>query len=139
MNAFPTAREALSHGKFFATVMPVVWSKAGQRTFYHITAESGTPSQADEGDFPSRRYPLQSSRDSLSISSLPILGNRFKSEELDRNNTVLVVLLTPQVNTMLAMPRDFLTPLTPNGTAGPISEQVEGNTEIQVTKARTAI
>jgi pilus assembly protein CpaC len=57
------------------------------------------------------------------LSSLPILGNLFKSKETDRNNTELVVLVTPEITMPLqpgeakpmpVMPRDFLTPLTPS-------------------------
>lgn len=56
------------------------------------------------------------------LASLPILGNLFKSRELDKNNTELVVLVTPEITMPLqpgeakpipAMPRDFLTPITP--------------------------
>ncbi len=31
------------------------------------------------------------------LSSLPILGNLFKSKEVDRNNTELVVMVTPEI------------------------------------------
>ena len=31
------------------------------------------------------------------LSSLPILGNLFKTKEFDRNNTELVVMVTPEV------------------------------------------
>jgi pilus assembly protein CpaC len=56
------------------------------------------------------------------LASLPILGNLFKSRELDKNNTELVVLVTPEITMPLqpgeakpipAMPHDFLTPVTP--------------------------
>ena len=56
------------------------------------------------------------------LASLPILGNLFKSRELDKNNTELVVLVTPEITMPLqpgeakpipAMPRDFLTPVAP--------------------------
>jgi pilus assembly protein CpaC len=59
------------------------------------------------------------------LSSLPILGNLFKSKEFDRNNTELVVMVTPEVTMPLepgdvkpmpAMPRDFLVPLAPGST-----------------------
>ncbi len=59
------------------------------------------------------------------LSSLPILGNLFKSKEFDRNNTELVVMVTPEVTTPLqpgdakpmpAMPRPFLVPLAPGST-----------------------
>jgi len=57
------------------------------------------------------------------LASLPILGNLFKSKEVDRNNTELVVLVTPEITTPLqpgeaknlpVMPRDFMvTPANP--------------------------
>src|SRR5438477_5097737 len=34
-----TTREILIHGKAYGTVTLVVWSKAGQRSFYNITVE----------------------------------------------------------------------------------------------------
>jgi pilus assembly protein CpaC len=59
------------------------------------------------------------------LSSLPILGNLFKSKEFDRNNTELVVMVTPEMTMPLqpgdakpmpATPRDFLVPLPPGST-----------------------
>jgi pilus assembly protein CpaC len=58
------------------------------------------------------------------LANLPILGNLFKSKTLDKNNTELVVLVTPEitmplqpgdVKPMPPMPREFLTPVTPQG------------------------
>jgi pilus assembly protein CpaC len=55
------------------------------------------------------------------LSSLPILGNLFKSKEVDRNNTELVVMVTPEITMPLqagepkplpVMPREFLAPTT---------------------------
>ncbi len=55
------------------------------------------------------------------LSSLPILGNLFKSKEVDRNNTELVVMVTPEITMPLqagepkplpVMPREFLAPVT---------------------------
>jgi pilus assembly protein CpaC len=59
------------------------------------------------------------------LSSLPILGNLFKSKEFDRNNTELVVMVTPEITMPLdaseakpsvSMPRPFLVPLAPGAT-----------------------
>jgi len=57
------------------------------------------------------------------LANLPILGNLFKSKQLDRNNTELVVMVTPEMTMPLqpneakpgpVMPRDFLlTPANP--------------------------
>jgi pilus assembly protein CpaC len=56
------------------------------------------------------------------LSSLPILGNLFKSKQFDRNNTELVVMVTPEITMPLQpgdakpapqMPRDFLVPVPP--------------------------
>jgi pilus assembly protein CpaC len=57
------------------------------------------------------------------LASLPILGNLFRSKQLDRNNTELVVLVTPEITVPLqpgepkptpAFPREFLTPIAPD-------------------------
>jgi len=56
------------------------------------------------------------------LSALPVLGNLFKSKEVDKNKTELVVIVTPEITMPLqpgeakpgpAMPRDFLTPIAP--------------------------
>jgi pilus assembly protein CpaC len=57
------------------------------------------------------------------LSSLPVLGNLFKSRDLTKSKTELVVIVTPEITMPLqpgeakpgpAMPRDFLTPITPD-------------------------
>lgn len=57
------------------------------------------------------------------LASLPILGNLFKSKEVDRNNTELIVMVTPEITMPLqsgegkglVMPRDFMvTPASPS-------------------------
>src|ERR1700733_6068950 len=59
------------------------------------------------------------------LSSLPILGNLFKSRSANKTNTELVVLVTPEITMPLqpgdakpmpAMPRPFLVPVTPGST-----------------------
>jgi pilus assembly protein CpaC len=59
------------------------------------------------------------------LSALPVLGNLFKSRDLTKNKTELIVIVTPEITMPLqpgeskpgpAMPRDFLTPITPNTT-----------------------
>ena len=61
------------------------------------------------------------------LASLPILGNLFKSKEVDRNNTELIVMVTPEITVPLqagetkglAMPRDFMvTPTSPSDPYG---------------------
>lgn len=56
------------------------------------------------------------------LASLPILGNLFKSKSVTKNDTELVVLVTPEITMPLqagdpkpgvAMPRPFLVPVTP--------------------------
>lgn len=57
------------------------------------------------------------------LANLPILGNLFKSKQLDRSNTELIVMVTPEMTMPLqpneakpgpVMPRDFmLTPANP--------------------------
>lgn len=62
------------------------------------------------------------------LASIPILGTLFKSKQLNKNDTELVVLVTPEVTMplqpgeakpTLQMPREFLTPVLPNPTAKP--------------------
>jgi pilus assembly protein CpaC len=56
------------------------------------------------------------------LSSLPILGNLFKSRSLSKSDTELIVMVTPEITMPLqpgdgkplpTMPRDFLVPVTP--------------------------
>jgi len=59
------------------------------------------------------------------LSSLPILGNLFKSKSVNKSDTELVVLVTPEITMPLqpgdakpspAMPRPYLVPVTPGST-----------------------
>ncbi|MDP9171416.1 MAG: pilus assembly protein N-terminal domain-containing protein [Acidobacteriota bacterium] len=68
------------------------------------------------------------------LSSLPILGNLFKSKEVDRNNTELVVLVTPEITTPLQpgeakpvplMPREFM--VTPSNPTDPYATPTKAN------------
>ncbi|MDQ6759692.1 MAG: pilus assembly protein N-terminal domain-containing protein [Acidobacteriota bacterium] len=65
-----TTREILIHGKSFGTVTLVVWSKAGQRTFYNITIEQNLEPLRKllKDTFPRENIQVQSSRDSLSLT-----------------------------------------------------------------------
>ena len=56
------------------------------------------------------------------LASLPILGNFFKSRDISKNNTELIVMVTPEITMpiqagdikpMVAMPKEFLTPIAP--------------------------
>ncbi|MGI8743508.1 MAG: type II and III secretion system protein family protein [Bryobacteraceae bacterium] len=56
------------------------------------------------------------------LSSLPILGNLFKSRDQSKSNTELIVMVTPEITLpiqagdpkpMIAMPKEFLTAITP--------------------------
>jgi pilus assembly protein CpaC len=60
------------------------------------------------------------------LASLPILGNFFKSRDVSKNTTELIVMVTPEITTPLqsgdvkptvAMPQDFLIPITPGDPA----------------------
>ncbi len=64
------------------------------------------------------------------LANLPVLGNLFKSKQLDKNNTELVVMVTPEITMPLQpgeakpmppMPREFMTPVTPNAANPPVS------------------
>jgi pilus assembly protein CpaC len=66
------------------------------------------------------------------LGSIPILGNLFKSKEVDRSNTELIVMVTPEVTMPLqpgeakpmpVMPRTFLAPLTPSNASDPFATQ----------------
>jgi pilus assembly protein CpaC len=65
-----TGREILIHGKSFGTVTLVVWSKAGQRTFYNITVEQNLEPLRNllKETFPNENIQVQSSRDALSLT-----------------------------------------------------------------------
>ncbi len=56
------------------------------------------------------------------LSSLPILGNLFKSRDQNKNSMELIVMVTPEITLpiqagdpkpMIAMPKEFLTTITP--------------------------
>jgi pilus assembly protein CpaC len=60
------------------------------------------------------------------LASLPILGNFFKSRDMSKSSTELIVLVTPEITTPLqsgdakptvALPHDFLIPITPDDPA----------------------
>jgi pilus assembly protein CpaC len=60
------------------------------------------------------------------LASLPIIGNFFKSRDLSKNSTELIVLVTPEITYPLpageakptvAMPQDFLIPIAPGDPA----------------------
>ncbi len=64
------------------------------------------------------------------LASLPILGNLFKSKDVNRTNTELIVVVTPEVTMPLspgeakpmpAMPREFL--ITPTTGSDPFATQ----------------
>ncbi len=65
-----TTREILLHGKSFGTVTLIVWSKAGERTFYNISVEQNLDPlrRLLKETFPGAEFQLQSSRDSLSMT-----------------------------------------------------------------------
>jgi pilus assembly protein CpaC len=57
------------------------------------------------------------------LASIPVLGNIFKSKEVTKNRTELIVLVTPELTTPLnpgdpspvpAFPKEFLNPSVPN-------------------------
>jgi pilus assembly protein CpaC len=56
------------------------------------------------------------------LANLPIIGNFFKSKDLSKSTTELIVMVTPEITTPLqpgdpkpavVMPQQFLTPITP--------------------------
>jgi len=60
------------------------------------------------------------------LASLPIIGNFFKSRDMSKSSTELIVLVTPEITTplqsgdvkpMVAMPQDFLIPIAPGDPA----------------------
>jgi pilus assembly protein CpaC len=68
------------------------------------------------------------------LSSIPILGNLFKSRSSSKSDTELVVMVTPEITMPLepgdakpmpAMPRDFLVPLPP-GSKNPFPSNSKG-------------
>src|SRR6266446_555854 len=65
-----TTREILVHGKGLGSATMVVWSKAGQRTFYNTTVELNLdPLRRILGDsFPNDEIQTRTSRDSISLN-----------------------------------------------------------------------
>lgn len=61
------------------------------------------------------------------LSNLPVLGYLFKSKEVTRSNTELIVMVTPEITTpiqpgdpkpSITMPYEFMTTITPNEKSG---------------------
>jgi pilus assembly protein CpaC len=61
------------------------------------------------------------------LSSLPVLGYLFRSKELTKSNTELIIMVTPEITVPLqpgdpkptiTMPHDFLAPITPSAEKG---------------------
>src|SRR5439155_23869201 len=64
-----TTREILLHGKGLGSATMVVWSKAGQRTFYNVTVELNLDPlrRLLKESFPNEQIQPRSSRDSISL------------------------------------------------------------------------
>ena len=76
-----TTREVLVHGKGLGTGTLIVWSKAGERTFYTVTVEANLDPlrRLLRETFPGDEIHVQSSRDSISLTgtvSDPKIGER---------------------------------------------------------------
>src|SRR5258708_34004472 len=65
-----TTREILLHGKGLGSATLVVWSKAGQRTFYNVNVELNLDSlrRMMRETFPDESIEPRSSRDSISLN-----------------------------------------------------------------------
>src|SRR5580704_2576715 len=62
-----TTREILLHGKGVGAATMVVWSKAGQRTFYNVTVDLNLDSlrRTLRDDFPNEKVEVRPSRDAI--------------------------------------------------------------------------
>ena len=71
------------------------------------------------------------------LANIPLLGVLFKSRQENKSKTELVVMVTPEITSPLdvsdpkpipVMPKDFLTPLTPDAAKGPKISGAKPNT-----------
>jgi pilus assembly protein CpaC len=65
-----TTREILLHGKGVGAATMVVWSKAGQRTFYNVTVDLNLDSlrRTLRDDFPNEKVEVRPSRDAITLT-----------------------------------------------------------------------
>src|SRR5713226_95249 len=65
-----TTREILLHGKGLGSATLVVWSKAGQRTFYNVTVDLNLDPlrRILKDSFPNEEIQTRTSRDSISLN-----------------------------------------------------------------------
>lgn len=90
-----TTREILVHGKGLGSATMVVWSKAGQRTFYNVTVDLNLDPlrRLMRETFPNENIHVQSSRDSISLT-----GQVSSKEDADR----MLALATPFAKTVVS-------------------------------------
>ena len=67
-----TTREILLHGKGVGAATMVVWSKAGQRTFYNVTVDLNLDSlrRTLRDDFPGEKVEVRPSRDAIALTGV---------------------------------------------------------------------
>ena len=88
-----TTREILVHGKGLGSATMVVWSKAGQRTFYNTTVEMNLDPlrRILRDSFPNDPITVESSRDSIT------LNGRVSNKDVADRAVALAVAATKTV------------------------------------------
>ena len=77
-----TTREILLHGKGIGAATMVVWSKAGQRTFYNVNVDLNLDSlrRTLREDFPNEKVEVRPSRDAITLTG--VVSGRDISDRL---------------------------------------------------------
>ncbi len=88
-----TTREILLHGKGLGSATMVVWSKAGQRTFYNVTVDLNLDPlrRILKDSFPNEEIQTRTSRDSIS------LNGRVSNKEVAERAMVLAAAFSKTV------------------------------------------
>lgn len=77
-----TTREILLHGKGIGAATMVVWSKAGQRTFYNVNVDLNLDSlrRSLREDFPNEKVDVRPSRDAITLTG--VVSSKDTSDRL---------------------------------------------------------
>src|SRR6266404_1985926 len=97
-----TTREILLHGKGLGSATMVVWSKAGQRTFYNVTVDMNLDPlrRILRESFPNEEMTVRTSRDSISLN-----GRVSNKEVADRAMVLAAAYTKTVVNNLQYVPQ----------------------------------
>jgi pilus assembly protein CpaC len=97
-----TTREILLNGKGLGSATMVVWSKAGQRTFYNVTVDMNLDPlrRILRESFPSEEITVRTSRDSISLN-----GRVTNKEVADRAMVLAAAFAKTVVNNLQYIPQ----------------------------------